>query len=272
MKKYLICLLTILLALLIWGCNSEIPEEIPEYYLTDSPINVVMNKPFYLTNTLAKETKGWGWNGNILTSLGRINAHTEEFVGKAVGSTWVTAVDDINWNTGNRQQCLINVYQYVVPPTTTTTSTTSTTSTTTTTTTTTIPQSQNDTATYGTYDSWGYFTGMGWLKVPNNQLNVSETSLVLGASTLFPSQIPTVTDQVLHIKDGQIWMTCKMSGQDTTLYLLDYYLENNQRYGTSILWIKADNTNSATLTTLPNPATASISQILTFIPVGNTPQ
>ncbi len=132
--------------------------------------------------------------------------------------------------------------------------------------------SDEDTAIYGTYDCWSYSAATGWIKTPNSQLVLSATSLKMAGTQIFPSTNPNYKNQTLHSKDGQIWMEAKVSGTLQTVYLYDYYLQDATAYGTPILWVKGEYTNTATITSAPDPATASVSQLLAYVPVGKTPQ
>ena|GEM_PF-3594476 len=132
--------------------------------------------------------------------------------------------------------------------------------------------SDEDTAIYGTYDCWSYSAATGWIKTPNSQLVLSATSLEMAGTQIFPSTNPNYKNQTLHSKDGQIWMEAKVSGTLQTVYLYDYYLQDATAYGTPVLWVKGEYTNTATITSAPDPATASVSQLLAYVPVGKTPQ
>ncbi|HNV37351.1 MAG TPA: hypothetical protein PKL79_10080, partial [Rectinema sp.] len=129
--------------------------------------------------------------------------------------------------------------------------------------------SDEDTAIYGTYDCWGYSAASGWIKVPNNQLVLSATSLTMAGTQIFPSPNPNYKNQTLHCKDGQIWMEAKVSDIPQKIYLCDYFLQDATTYGTPILWLKAEGTNTATITSAPEPATALASNILAYAVAGS---
>lgn len=128
-----------------------------------------------------------------------------------------------------------------------------------------------DTDTFGTYDLWSYSEVGGWLIVQNQQLVLSKESLKMASITVFPSNNPYLEDQKLFVKDGQIWMTYKVNDQLQTLYLYDYFLEDSTRYGANVLWIKSNSSSSATVTAAPDPSSAGTSQLLIYIPVGESP-
>jgi hypothetical protein len=128
-----------------------------------------------------------------------------------------------------------------------------------------------DTDTFGTYDLWSYSEAGGWLKVQNQQLVLSRESLNMASIAVFPSNNPYFEAQKLFVKDGQIWMTYKVNDQLQTLFLYDYFLEDSTRYGARVLWIKSNSSSSATVTTAPDPSSAGTSQLLMYVPVGESP-
>jgi hypothetical protein len=90
-------------------------------------------------------------------------------------------------------------------------------------------------------------------------------------SRWYPTQEPDHKDQQLIIRDGQIAKYATVNGQRLVYRIFDYYLQSPEDFGVPILWIKPDWTPSATLVAAPDPGSASLEQILAFIPEGLTP-
>jgi len=249
-----------LIIALLNGCDLFGPDihGLTTYEMRSEPIGLSLSigDSIVLESTLEKEPF---WSYTTIVKLEPLRNKKAKITCLAAGTATITCKDDMDEFKANRQECTITIFD-PHPTTSTTTSTTTTTI-----------QDLQDTELYGTYDAWGFTATSGWVKAENNQLAISANSIIMAANTVFPNPIPTLTDQSLHIKDGQIWMTYKISGMGQTTYLYDYYLEDSTRFGTSVLWLKADTSNSATLSSAPDPATASMSQLLIYIPVGNTP-
>ncbi len=132
------------------------------------------------------------------------------------------------------------------------------------------PPVQQDTAVFGTYDAWNFHNGT-WVKKPDAKLVLTESSMVMTGTTLYPTQGSQYKEQQLVTQNGQIAKYATVNGERMVSYLCDYYLQSPAEFGVPILWLKTDWTNSATMIAAPDPASALLEDIAAYIPDGLTP-